>query len=102
MGAQVELGRSLWQDMPPQAPAQAAPGTLAAVMLALFGEGPGGFVVSGSSRALGELGRRVLVRPLGTVGGDVLRLTIDGGPEGVEISLGELAEAHGALGGLFA
>jgi phosphoribosylformylglycinamidine (FGAM) synthase-like enzyme len=102
MGAHVELGRSFWQDMPPGAAAQASPGTLAAAVLGLFGEGPGGFVVSGSPQALRELGRRALVRPLGTVGGDVLRLATEERPDGLEATLAELAEAHAALGGLFA
>src|ERR1700759_2704356 len=41
---------------------------------ALFGEGPGGFVVSGSSEALSALGEQIAVQRLGTVGGDALTL----------------------------
>ncbi len=66
---------------------------------ALFGEGSGGFLISGEARALQELGERVLLRRLGTVGGDLLSVT---GRQGFEISLSALREAHAALGSLFA
>ncbi len=65
---------------------------------ALFGEGPGGFVVSGDGDALEELGARVPVRMIGTVGGEVL--TIAGA--GIEITLAELRTAHASLAQLFA
>jgi phosphoribosylformylglycinamidine synthase len=73
-----------------------------------FGEGPGGFVVSASQEALRELGEHVSVRPLGTVGGDVLTIAITGETVAGEtanaamtITLAELSEAHSRLGELF-
>jgi phosphoribosylformylglycinamidine synthase subunit PurL len=68
----------------------------------LFGEGPGGFVVSGSAEALRELGKGVPVRVLGTVGGDALaiRRAARSAPA-ITISLGELSEAHNGLAGMF-
>jgi phosphoribosylformylglycinamidine synthase II len=65
----------------------------------LFGEGPGGFVVSGSREALAELAERVPLELLGTVGGDALTIAIDG--ETVSATLAELTDAHGALAELF-
>ena len=43
---------------------------------ALFGEGSGGFVVSGSDDALRELGATTPLAVLGRVGGDVLRIAV--------------------------
>jgi phosphoribosylformylglycinamidine synthase len=63
---------------------------------ALFGEGPGGFVVSGGAEALAALGERTTVRVLGTVGGDSLAIA-----ELSETPLAELATAHGKLAELF-
>jgi phosphoribosylformylglycinamidine synthase II len=65
----------------------------------LFGEAPGGFVVSGSRDALQELALHTPLRLLGEVGGESLR--IDLGAEILELGLAELAEAHGALRALF-
>ncbi|HTZ86680.1 MAG TPA: phosphoribosylformylglycinamidine synthase subunit PurL [Solirubrobacteraceae bacterium] len=63
---------------------------------ALFGEGPGGFVLSGERAALEALSEHTSVRVLGTVGGDSLCIA------GVlKLSLARLAEAHGALAELF-
>jgi phosphoribosylformylglycinamidine synthase subunit PurL len=62
----------------------------------LFGEAPGGFVLSGPEAALRALGERVAVRPIGVVGGGALRIGLSDGNT-VEASLGELAQAHGAL-----
>jgi phosphoribosylformylglycinamidine synthase len=72
---------------------------------ALFGEGPGGFVVSGTSDALDALGEQVAVVRLGTVGGEALTLAFDGddsagGP--IALSLEQLAQAHASLAELFA
>ena len=98
---------------------------------ALFGEGSGGFVVSGSDDALRELGATTPLSVLGRVGGDVLRIEVPtradaGGRVGqgerevsgegevagqsevpgqgstIELTLAELADAHGALKELFA
>ncbi len=101
IGARVALGEEFWQ-----ATARAAPRLRALspagerVTAALFGEGPGGFVVSGPSAALGELGERATVRRLGRVGGDAL--TIGGDDQlSLAISLQELALAHASLEELF-
>jgi phosphoribosylformylglycinamidine synthase len=63
---------------------------------ALLGEGPGGFVVSGSEAAIDGIGERVVVHRLGTVGGETLRIA-----GLLELSLAELATAHGSLAELF-
>ena len=85
----------------------------------LFGEGSGGFVVSGSADALAGLAEladraheRVPVLPIGHVGGRALALAIGGGagvgesggggePAAIGLTLGELAGAHGRLAELF-
>ena len=61
----------------------------------LFGEGPGGFVVSGHPTALAQLAERVPLDVLGAVGGDVLHIAI--GDEQLDVPLDELREAHDAL-----
>jgi phosphoribosylformylglycinamidine synthase subunit PurL len=58
---------------------------------ALFGEGPGGFLVSGDRAALEELGA-VLV---GTVGGE--RISIGAGDRSLSVSLAEAHEAWASL-----
>jgi phosphoribosylformylglycinamidine synthase subunit PurL len=98
---------------------------------ALFGEAPGGFVVSASADALSELERSAPVHRLGTVGGDSLELGMAAGggeasgdagaasdsgsdpggraragaggasSERVSVSLDELARAHARLAELF-
>jgi phosphoribosylformylglycinamidine synthase subunit PurL len=65
----------------------------------LFGEGSGGFVVSGGEDALRALGEHAPVRTIGTVGGDQLRIGL--GEQTVSATLAELKEAHGALAELF-
>jgi phosphoribosylformylglycinamidine (FGAM) synthase-like enzyme len=65
----------------------------------LFGEGPGGFVVSGPGEALAELAKRAPLRMLGTVAGSELTISTDAGT--LSATLTELAEAHGALAELF-
>jgi phosphoribosylformylglycinamidine synthase II len=66
----------------------------------LFGEAPGGFVLSGPETALRALGERVAVRVIGVVGGSELRIGLSDGNT-LEANLGELAQAHGALAGHF-
>jgi phosphoribosylformylglycinamidine (FGAM) synthase-like enzyme len=68
--------------------------------VALFGEAPGGFLISGTPNGVSSLGRRTHARIIGTVGGDALRIAVD--RELIEATLDELAEAHGALAGLLA
>jgi phosphoribosylformylglycinamidine synthase len=64
-------------------------------LVELFGEGAGGFVVSGPCEALEELGRRVPVDVFGEVGGDALDVRIAG--HHVSMALAELSAAHAAL-----
>jgi phosphoribosylformylglycinamidine (FGAM) synthase-like enzyme len=66
----------------------------------LFGEGPGGFIVSAAEEDLRELRERAPVNIIGTVGGDALRIALSGGAT-VSATLIELKEAHGALAELF-
>jgi phosphoribosylformylglycinamidine synthase len=65
----------------------------------LFGEGAGGFVVSGGGDALAALARQAPVVRLGCTGGDALR--IFDGESSFEVGLDALREAHSALGPLF-
>ena len=66
----------------------------------LFGEAPGGFVVTGSAEALEALAARTAVTVVGTVGGGALRVRC--GAQALDVPLAQLDEAHGALGRLFA
>jgi phosphoribosylformylglycinamidine synthase subunit PurL len=68
-------------------------------MVHLFGEGPGGFVVSGSREALADLATRVPLDVFGEVGGDALSVSITG--HSLSLSLDELRGAHAALERLF-
>jgi phosphoribosylformylglycinamidine synthase len=69
------------------------------LLAALFGESPGGFVVSGSEQSLRSLGGAVAVRLIGTVAGSALEIAT--GDERLSVTLAELAEAAGALEALF-
>jgi phosphoribosylformylglycinamidine synthase len=75
--------------------------TGSSAMTALFGEGSGGFVVSGTEEALRELAARVRAVGIGTVGGDALTVA-DGSGVLLEIALAELAQARAGLASLFA
>src|SRR4051794_1826470 len=66
----------------------------------LFGEGPGGFVVSGPRAAFDALAERTAVALLGDVGGDALVLRLADGAE-LSVGLDELRGAHAALERLF-
>jgi phosphoribosylformylglycinamidine synthase subunit PurL len=65
----------------------------------LFGERPGGFIVSGPRTALDDLAARIPLDVFGTVGGDALEVAIGGERE--RWTLAELREAHAALAKLF-
>jgi phosphoribosylformylglycinamidine synthase II len=65
----------------------------------LFGERPGGFVISGPREVLERLGERIPVDVFGTVGGDRLEIAIS--DLGESWSLAELREASSALAPLF-
>ena len=70
------------------------------VDLHLFAEGSGGFILSASEQALRSLSDRTTVRLVGTVGGN--SLSVLSGDVKVELTLDELAHAHGSLAELFA
>ncbi len=79
----------------------------------LFGEGSGGFLVSGGEEQLQSLGEHVPLRRLGIVGGEALRIDAaaaanpagsdetPGAGEILTVTLAELAEASSTLGMLF-
>jgi phosphoribosylformylglycinamidine synthase len=72
---------------------------------ALFGEGSGGFIVSGDEQQLRALGELTPVQVLGSVGGDALRIsapTDDRESESIELTLVEMRHAHNALAEFFA
>jgi phosphoribosylformylglycinamidine synthase subunit PurL len=70
-----------------------------APLLHLFGEGAGGFVVSGPREALDDLATRVPLDVFGAVGGDALSVAIAG--RSLSLPLDELRRAHAALERLF-
>jgi phosphoribosylformylglycinamidine synthase II len=108
LGAEVELGEALWEAISPVAtgPGSLSPATTA-VTAALFGEGPGGFLLSGPAEALRELGERapasVAVRLIGRVGDELLSIVAAGATAGtmITLTLSELADAHDSLRELF-
>ena len=71
-----------------------------ALASALFGEGPGGFVVSGPEQELRDLGEHVAVLVLGSTGGESLRVEHEGECV-IDVALAELRQAHVALKALF-
>jgi phosphoribosylformylglycinamidine synthase subunit PurL len=102
LGAQVELGRDLGEAISPAAPSPESAPPASEGVSALFGEGAGGFVVSGSADALAALGERTRLVRLGAVGGEALAISPGGGEPCIEVSLAELSHAHSALAALFA
>jgi phosphoribosylformylglycinamidine synthase len=66
---------------------------------ALFGEAPGGFVVTGADSELRALADDVQLQIVGSVSGN--QLTIVAGEARIELSLELLREAHGSLGEFF-
>jgi phosphoribosylformylglycinamidine synthase subunit PurL len=103
IGAQVELGEDLWEAIAPGAPDSEAPSATTLLATALFGEGPGGFLVSGEADALRALGEHAPVVAIGRVGDNVLSIVEAGATAGtmLTITLEELAAAHSSLAGLF-
>jgi phosphoribosylformylglycinamidine synthase len=97
LGAAIELPDESLGG--PRAPARRAVSARARTNVALFGEGCGGFLVSGEEAALLELAGVVPVRMIGTVGGDSLTLVF--AEERLTVSLAELAQAHRSLEELF-
>jgi phosphoribosylformylglycinamidine synthase subunit PurL len=105
IGAEIDLGEDLPGGTSSPGEHEGASTALpSAPRSALFGEGAGGFLVSGPPDALRTLGAQVAVRAIGSVGGDRLRIAAHakGGPAWqIDAPLAELAEAHGALAVLF-
>jgi phosphoribosylformylglycinamidine (FGAM) synthase-like enzyme len=91
VGAEIEL--------PPVLIAPAGAGADLGVWSALFGEGAGGFVVSGSEEAVRALGEHTTALPIGTVGGQTLSIGAVGSR--VEASLEQMQAANGSMRALF-
>jgi phosphoribosylformylglycinamidine synthase len=96
LGADVDIGDDLLEAISQSSPGSDAEDATAA----LFGEGSGGFILSGSAQALCELGERTSLWQLGTVGGDALKITRTHALE-IAVPLSELAAAHHAIAKLF-
>jgi phosphoribosylformylglycinamidine synthase subunit PurL len=86
LGARLDLGPLEGPD--PTASGEGA-GARRDPLRWLFGEGPGGFVVSGSPEALGRLGERAPLVRLGFVGGDTLEVG-----DTLSVTLSELRAVH--------
>jgi phosphoribosylformylglycinamidine (FGAM) synthase-like enzyme len=90
VGAEVELAERSFAG---------GTGALDAVC-ALFGESPGGFVVSGEEQALERLASRTHVALLGAVGGGRLEISLR--EARLSVALEDMARAHTRLQELFA
>jgi phosphoribosylformylglycinamidine synthase II len=106
-GARVSLGEDFFgaegADATDREPGSSGISAVSAAVL--FGEGSGGFVVSGAEDALRALEASTPVRIVGVVGGDALKIEGASRARGsmpISLTLAELAEAHGALAELFA
>jgi phosphoribosylformylglycinamidine synthase II len=103
LGADVELEPAFATGPASAAgPASVSSGSAPAsqeLLTVLFGEGPGGFLVSGTATGVRALGRRTPVRVIGTVVRDTL--TIACHTHTIALALDELHEAHRALEALF-
>jgi phosphoribosylformylglycinamidine synthase subunit PurL len=99
LGARMSFGMDLFGAEPAGATGREGiwSGISPATATALFGEGSGGFVVSGSEQELRALSGETPVRILGSVGGDALRIEDE-----LELTLADMSVAHGALAELFA
>jgi phosphoribosylformylglycinamidine synthase II len=112
LGAQVELSEDFWETTAAGAAADPASADSEPtrvqveeqVLVALFGEGSGGFIVSGEADALRLLAERAPTRVIGRVADDLLTIAEAGagGGEMLSLTLAELAGAHAALAELFA
>jgi phosphoribosylformylglycinamidine synthase len=102
IGARVKLGEDCREAMSLTSPGAGAASQLASRLSALFGEGPGGFLVSGEPDRLGELAEGVSVVSIGSVGGEELTI-LDAGATptmAITVTLAELTEAHASLADL--
>ncbi len=103
IGASVELEGEFWEAISRPAPGPRSPSPASTLKTAaLFGEGAGGFVVSGAADGLRALAEQVPVCTVGTVGGEELRIEDAAAAERIlALSLVELSEAHRKLEELF-
>jgi phosphoribosylformylglycinamidine synthase II len=112
LGAEVELGEHFSEALqltPVRQGDEPSPGSVpSAATAALFGECPGGFIVSGEAGQLRELTAQaaranVAMHVLGRVGEDVLNIVEAGAVAGtmITVSLQQLADAHASLQELF-
>ena len=97
LGAEVSLGEGWWEALGPAGPAEAPGWPEGSPDAALFGEGPGGILISGPEAGVRALAERTHVRMIGQVGGDRLRVALDG-HDLLDLAVEALAEAH--AGGL--
>jgi phosphoribosylformylglycinamidine synthase subunit PurL len=107
LGAQVRLAHDMWETTTRRSPGRRSASPVSPPEAALFGEGPGGFLVSAEAQALTRVGEGTPVYRIGTVGGDELRIALSasagaGGELELSASLEQLARAHGTLAELFA
>jgi phosphoribosylformylglycinamidine (FGAM) synthase-like enzyme len=106
LGAEIDLGADFWEttSLSGTSPGSVSPVTPevteTGIRAGLFGEGAGGFLVSGAPEALRALGEATPVRTIGAVGGEELRIALPGDAT-VSATLAELKAAHGALAELF-
>jgi phosphoribosylformylglycinamidine synthase subunit PurL len=97
LGAYIELPHD-WSGERAAGAGRAAP-LRGRINTALFGEGSGGFLLSGAEPVLLELATAVPVRMIGAVGGDTLTIAIT--DERLTVTLAELAQARRRLEELF-
>jgi phosphoribosylformylglycinamidine synthase len=107
VGAEIALGEDFWEAIAVNRPGPRAGSPRLALDAALWGEGAGGFIVSGDRDALWELAAHTSLIPIGTVGGELLEIgwapVAPGGEGGrISLSVGQLRDAHVKLGELFA
>ncbi len=76
-----------------------------AALISLFGEGSGGFLLSGAEEELLELADRLPLELIGTVVAERLRICVaagaDTGEVVVDLAMSDIGAAHSALGKLF-
>ena len=115
LGAEIEIRERFWEALVPahalQSDASSSGSVLpsaTALITALFGECPGGFIVSAGAEQLGELeaqagAANVAMHMLGRVGEEVLTVVEAGAVAGtmIAVTLQELGNAHERLGELF-
>jgi phosphoribosylformylglycinamidine synthase II len=102
IGAEVLLGEGSGETITPGGTRPGVWWPVPSALTALFGESPGGFLISGSEGTLRALGAHVPVRLIGTVGGDELSIDVEG-ERVVETALERLDAAYsGGLAEYFA